>query len=82
MASQFADYYKQSAAVHEAILDCLSRSLGGPLDVAEIIQCVHEKYPDLGLPQAELAEMIVRAAEAGGVQLLHQPASEGSVIST
>ena len=82
MASQFSDFYRQSAAVHETISALVSRAPGEPLDVVEITLCVREAHPDIGLLPTELAKVIIRAAKVIGVQLRDHSASEGSVIST
>jgi hypothetical protein len=83
LASQFSEFYKQSAAIHDAIRTAARREkLRETLDLVLITQLVRELHPDIGLAPTELAKAIIRAAQAAGVQLRGQTESEGAGIST
>ena len=84
MASQFSDFYRQIATVHETISALARARPGKCVDMVEITQRIRDQHPDIGLAPTDLAKAIIIAAKDTGITLRGSDLLqfEGSGIST
>ena len=69
MASQFSDFYRQIATVHETISALARARPGKRLDMIEITQRIRDQHADIGMAPTDLAKAIMTAAKDAGITL-------------